>query len=134
MAYHGIGASYRLVSELSRSLRVRTMLEPTPSGELGARCRRAQAYLDLIETGHGARLDIELTGWSLSVGEVRIPVGPLSAAFTLRRITDAAEVVAALKVGNQLVPVGHRSHTRIHCAQPPNPFLRTLTPARVEAR
>ncbi|KOV87613.1 hypothetical protein [Nocardia sp. NRRL S-836] len=65
----------------------------------------ARTYLDYIETGHGARLDFELVGWSLSVGDVQIPVGPLFVAFSRARITNAAEVVAALDAGDELVPV-----------------------------
>lgn len=65
----------------------------------------ARTYLDYIETGHGARLDFELVGWSLSVGDVQIPVGPLFVAFSRARITNAAEVAAALDAGDQLVPV-----------------------------
>ncbi|SES28573.1 hypothetical protein SAMN05216188_13061 [Lentzea xinjiangensis] len=55
---------------------------------------------------------LELMGWSLPVGEVQISVGevqisvdPLFVAFSSARITNAAEVAAALAAGDQLVPV-----------------------------
>lgn len=65
----------------------------------------ARTYLDYVETGHGARLDFELVGWSLPVGEAQIRVDPLFVAFSRARITNAAEVSAALTVGERIVPV-----------------------------
>lgn len=65
----------------------------------------ARTYLDYIKTGHGARIDFELVGWALPVGEVQIPVDPLFVAFSRARITNAADVTAALAAGDQIVPV-----------------------------
>jgi len=83
----------------------------------------AQGYLDLIDTGDDAWLDIGILGWSASVGEARIPVTPLFVAFTKLQITNTTEVIAALAAGDQLVPADLAPHPTPPCAADAPRFL-----------
>jgi hypothetical protein len=87
----------------------------------------ARTYLDYLETGHGAMLDFELVGWSLPIGETQIRVDPLFVAFSRARITNAAEVSAALAAGEQIVPVDLAPAPAPPCsaAEPPSQNLIT---------
>ncbi|UUV32355.1 hypothetical protein NQK81_02555 [Amycolatopsis roodepoortensis] len=65
----------------------------------------ARQYMDLLERGHGGRIDFEMVGLALPVGEVQIPVDPLYVAFSRARITNAAEVTQAIASQAGAIPV-----------------------------
>ncbi|WNV84713.1 hypothetical protein [Umezawaea sp. Da 62-37] len=65
----------------------------------------ARLYMDLLETGYGGRIDFEMVGLTLSIGEASVPVDPLYVAFSRARITNATEVTAKLAAKKKKVPV-----------------------------
>ncbi|MEV7099792.1 hypothetical protein AB0M80_43970 [Amycolatopsis sp. NPDC051045] len=65
----------------------------------------ARIYMELLETGHGARIDFQMVGLTLPVGGVPVPVDPLYVAFSRAQITNAAEVAEALTSEKGVVPV-----------------------------
>ncbi|GAA2679729.1 MULTISPECIES: hypothetical protein [Actinosynnema] len=93
-----------ILAGLLRGDEVSMPLSTTVCHQIGT-AEEARLYMDLLETGHGGRIDFQMVGLTLPVGEVLVPVDPLYVAFSRARITNAAEVAEALAAEEQIVPV-----------------------------
>ncbi|RSM80480.1 hypothetical protein DL991_10145 [Amycolatopsis sp. WAC 01375] len=68
----------------------------------------ARLYMDLLESGHGGRIEFEIVGLSLPIGQVQVPTEPLYVAFTRAQIANATEVAEAITAKDSAIPVDIR--------------------------
>lgn len=100
-------ATIAIVASLLRDEEVRMPLEEMVCHQIST-ADEARAYLEITETGHGARLEFQLLGLTLPVAGVTVPVDPLYVVFTRPHITNATEVGEAIARGDNTIPVDLR--------------------------